>query len=89
MARTAPTLTPCRGVDLGEDRRSAAPRRLQSLLIRGGGAPDVHMSLADGGGHGPALAATEAGGSAPERTGESVTVIEAAGRGGVTPKIMI
>jgi hypothetical protein len=47
------------------------------------------MSLADGGGHGPALAATEAGGSAPERTGESVTVIEAAGRGGVTPKIMI
>jgi hypothetical protein len=47
------------------------------------------MSLADGGGHGPALAATEAGGSAPERTGESVTVVEAAGRGGVAPKIMI
>jgi hypothetical protein len=32
---------------------SAAPRRLQSLLIRGGGAPDVHVSLVTGGGHGP------------------------------------
>jgi hypothetical protein len=28
---------------------SAAPRRLQSLLIRGGRAPDVHMSLVVGG----------------------------------------
>jgi hypothetical protein len=30
---------------------SVAPRRLQSLLIRGGGAPDVHVSLVAGGGH--------------------------------------
>jgi hypothetical protein len=28
---------------------SAAPRRLQSLLIRGGGAPDVHVPLIAGG----------------------------------------
>jgi hypothetical protein len=27
---------------------SAAPRHLQSLLIRGGGAPDVHVSLVTG-----------------------------------------
>jgi hypothetical protein len=68
---------------------SAAPRRLQSLLIRGDGAPDVHVSLADGGGHGPALAAVEAGGSAPERTEESVAAVEAAGRGGAAPKIVL
>jgi hypothetical protein len=28
---------------------SATPRRLQSLLIRGGGAPDVHVPLIAGG----------------------------------------
>jgi hypothetical protein len=61
---------------------SAAPRRLQSLLIRGGGAPDVHVSLVPGGGHGPTPAVVEAGGSAPEHTRESVTAIEAVGRGG-------
>jgi hypothetical protein len=38
---------------------SAAPRRLQSLLIRGGGAPDVHMSLIAGESQGPALIAVE------------------------------
>jgi hypothetical protein len=48
---------------------SAAPRHLQSLLIRGGGAPDVHVSLVTGGGHGPTLAVAEAGGSAPEWAG--------------------
>jgi hypothetical protein len=35
-----------------------APWRLQSLLIRGGGAPDVHMSLVAGGGQGPTPAVT-------------------------------
>jgi hypothetical protein len=35
---------------------SAAPRCLQSLLIQGGGAPDVHVSLIVGGGHGPTSA---------------------------------
>jgi hypothetical protein len=44
---------------------SAAPRCLQSLSIRDGGAPDVHVSLVVGGGHGPTPAIVEAGGSAP------------------------
>jgi hypothetical protein len=60
----------------------AAPRRLQLLLIRGGGASDVHVSLVAGGGHGPAPVIAEAGGTAPERTGESVAAVEAAGRSG-------
>jgi hypothetical protein len=56
---------------------SAAPRHMQSLLIRGGGAPDVHVSLVAGGGHGPTPAIEEAGGSAPERMGESDAAGEA------------
>jgi hypothetical protein len=40
---------------------SDAPRRLQSLLIRGDGAPDVHVSLIAGGGHGPTPAIAEVG----------------------------
>jgi hypothetical protein len=31
---------------------SATPRCLQSLLIQGGGAPDVHVPLIAGGGNG-------------------------------------
>jgi hypothetical protein len=62
--------------------RSATPQRLQTLLIRGGGVPDVPLSLVTGGGHGPALVAAEAGGTAPKRTGESVAAVEAAGRSG-------
>jgi hypothetical protein len=42
---------------------SAAPRRLQSLLIWGGGAPDVHVPLITSGGHGLTSATT------PERMG--------------------
>jgi hypothetical protein len=45
---------------------NAAPRRLQSLLIRGGGAPDVHVPLITGGGHGLTPAVAEVGGTAPE-----------------------
>jgi hypothetical protein len=45
---------------------SAALRHLQSLLIRGGGAPDVHVSLVAGGGHSPTPAVAEAGEPAPE-----------------------
>jgi hypothetical protein len=67
---------------------SAAPRRLQSLLIRGGGAPDVHVSLVTGGGHGPAPVIAEAGGAAPERMGENVAAVEAAGRSGAAPETM-
>jgi hypothetical protein len=48
---------------------SAALRRLQTLLIRGGGAPDVHVSLIASGGHGPTPAITEVGGTAPEPMG--------------------
>jgi hypothetical protein len=46
-------------------------------------APDVHVSLVTGGGHGPTPATTEAGGSALERAGERVATVEAAGRSGV------
>jgi hypothetical protein len=65
---------------------SAAPRSLQSLLIQGGGAPDVHMSLVAGVGQGPAPITAEAGGIAPERMGESVAATEAAGRSGAVPE---
>jgi hypothetical protein len=65
---------------------SAAPRRLQSLLIRGGGAPNVHVSLVAGGGHGPTPVVAEARGTASERVGESVVAVEAAGRSGAAPE---
>jgi hypothetical protein len=48
---------------------STAPRRLQSLLIRGGRAPDVHVPLVAGGGHGPTLAVVEVGGQPPSEWG--------------------
>jgi hypothetical protein len=66
---------------------SAAPRRLLSLLIQGGGAPDVHVSLVAGGGHGSTPVGVEVGGTAPERTGESVATVEAAGRNGAAPEM--
>jgi hypothetical protein len=50
---------------------SAASRRLQSLLIWGGGAPDVHVSHIAGGGHGPTPTVAEAGGTTPEPTTET------------------
>jgi hypothetical protein len=67
---------------------STAPRRLQLLLIRGGRAPNVHVSLVAGGGHSPTLTVAEAGGSAPEREGESVAVIGAASRSGAAPEMV-
>jgi hypothetical protein len=66
---------------------SAAPRRLQSLLIRGSEAPDVHVPLIAGGGHGPTPAVAEVGGTTPERMGESVATVETAGRGGEAPEM--
>jgi hypothetical protein len=45
----------------------ADPRRLQSLLIRGGGAPDVHVSLVTGGGQESTPTIAEAEGSALEQ----------------------
>jgi hypothetical protein len=56
------------------------------LLIRGGGALDVHVPLFAGGGHDPAPVTAEARGTAPERTGDSVAAVEAAGRSGAAPK---
>jgi hypothetical protein len=66
---------------------SAAPRRLQSLLIRGGGAPDIHVSLVAGGGHGPTPVIAEVGGSGPERSEECIAAIEAADRSGAAPRV--
>jgi hypothetical protein len=65
---------------------SAALRRLQSLLIRGGGAPDVHVPLIAGGGHGPTPAVEEAGETAPERMVENVSTVEAADRSRKAPE---
>jgi hypothetical protein len=64
-----------------------APRRLRSLLIRGGGTPDVHVSLITGGGQGPTPTIAEAGGSAHERTGERIAAVEVADRSGVAPEL--
>jgi hypothetical protein len=64
----------------------AAPRRLQSLLIRGGEAPDVHVSLVADGIQGPTPAVVEVGGSAPERTVERVATVEAADKSGAAPE---
>jgi hypothetical protein len=65
-----------------------APWCLQSLLIRGGGAPDVHVSLVAGGGQGPTPATAEAGQSAPKRSGEHIATVEAADRSGATPALV-
>jgi hypothetical protein len=65
---------------------SAAPRRLQSLLIRGGGVPNVHVPLVAGGGHSPSPAVAEVGGTAPERMGENVAAVVAADQSGEAPE---
>jgi hypothetical protein len=54
---------------------STALRRLQSLLIRGGGAPDVHVALVAGRGHGLTPTVAEVGGSAPERAGRVLPLL--------------
>jgi hypothetical protein len=65
----------------------AAPRCLQSLIIRGGRAPDVQVSLAAGGGQGSASATAEVGRIAPEQLGERSAAVEAAGRSGAAPRV--
>jgi hypothetical protein len=65
---------------------SAAPRRLQSLLIRGGGAPEIHVSLVASGGPGSSPAVVEPGGSSSERARESVAATEAASQSGAGPE---
>jgi hypothetical protein len=64
----------------------AAPRHLQSLLIRGGEAPDVHLSFVAGEGQGPTPATAGTGGLAPKRTGERVATVEAVNRNGAAPE---
>jgi hypothetical protein len=66
---------------------SAVLRRLKSLLIRGGGAPDVHVPLIAGGGHGPTPTVAKAGGTAPERMGENIATVKAADRSGEVPEM--
>jgi hypothetical protein len=66
---------------------SVAPRRLQSLLIRGGGAPEVHVSLVASRGHSPTPTVAEVGGTALEPMGESVATVEAVGRSEAAPKM--
>jgi hypothetical protein len=61
-------------------------RYLQSLLIQGGRAPDVHVSLVAGGGQGPTPIIAGVRGSAPERTGERVATVEAADRSRAAPE---
>jgi hypothetical protein len=65
---------------------STAPQRLRSLLIRGGGAPDVHVPLIAGGGHGPTPTVAEAGWTAPERMGENVAAVEVIDRSREAPE---
>jgi hypothetical protein len=72
LSNTASTLSAPQAAESG-----AAPRRLQSLLIRGGGAPDVHVSLVTRGGQEPTPAIAGTGGSAPERMGERVATVKA------------
>jgi hypothetical protein len=57
------------------------------LLIRGGGAPDVHVSFVVGGGLSPTPTDVEAEGLASERAGERVAVVEAVGRSGAAPEL--
>jgi hypothetical protein len=68
---------------------SGAPlRRLQSLLIQGGGALDVHVSLVAGGGQGSTAAAAEVGGSAPEQLGESSAAVKVVDRSGAALELV-
>jgi hypothetical protein len=65
----------------------AAPRCLQSLLIWGSGAPNVHVSLVAGGGHGSTSTAVEAGVLALEQAVERVAAVGVAYRSGTTPEL--
>jgi hypothetical protein len=62
------------------------PRGAYSRCLSGVAGPDVHVPLVADGGHGPNPAIAEAGGTAPEQTGENVAAVEAAGRSGEAPK---
>jgi hypothetical protein len=63
-----------------------ALRRLQSLMIWGGGDPDIQVSHTAGGGQGQTPTTTEVGRTAPEQPGERSATVEAAGRSEVAPE---
>jgi hypothetical protein len=67
----------------GTERRAAA---LTAVAYPGGGAPDVHVPLIAGGGHGPTPVVAEAGGTALERMGENVVAVEAVDRSREAPE---
>jgi hypothetical protein len=67
-------------------KSGTAPRRLQSLLIQSGRAPDVHVSLISGGGQVPTPAVAGVRVSALERTGERVAAVEVADRSRAAPE---
>jgi hypothetical protein len=71
-----------------EAEPGAAPRCLQSLLIRGGGVSNVHMSLVTGGGHSPTPGCRGGQGvSPPQRARERVAAVKAANRSRVAPEL--
>jgi hypothetical protein len=65
---------------------SASTLSAPSLLIWGGEAPDIQVSLIACGGQGPTSTVAEAGGLAPERAGVRVAAVEAADRSGAAPE---
>jgi hypothetical protein len=65
----------------------ASLRRLQSFIIRGGGAPDVKVSLPGGGGQELTSDAAEVGRIALEQPRERTVVLESAGRSGPAPEL--
>jgi hypothetical protein len=67
-------------------RRVPRSAKLTPDVIRGDGAPDVHVSLIAGGGQGPTPAVAEAGGSAPEQAAECVVATETADQSGAAPE---
>jgi hypothetical protein len=82
LTDSASTLSAPQAVDSG-----TTPRHLQSLIIRGGGAPDVHVSHVVSGSQRPTPTVAEAGGSAPEQSGERLATVEAADRSGAAPEL--
>jgi hypothetical protein len=73
-----------------EAEPGAAPRCLQSLLIRGGGVSNVHMSLVTGGGHSPTPGCRGGQGVSPpppERARGRVAAVKAADRSRLAPEL--
>jgi hypothetical protein len=67
-----------------DGRAKRCPRRLQSLLIRGGSRVPRRQR---GPRSNPGRRGGREGGSGPERAGERVVIVEAAGRSGAAPEL--